>query len=596
MSNGRRLVRAILFILLYLISPVALSGNMAFQWLEVPYGELTLDEVRSVPSSQWQSVSADETLNQGFSDSDYWLKVSLPVVKRNRLLDIGYPLLDEVSVYWTVGGQVIETHHTGDTLPFNSRPIVHRNFVFLVPTSPEPLTAWVRVHTNGSAQIPVSVTPSAEFLAKEQASFGWQAMFVGVVLALVLYNFFLFVMVRDTTYLWYVATVFTTSLVQLNFNGLLFQWLWPNIPWLNEFVTAPLVGAALIFGVTFTIKFLSLRQFSPASYRLLWLFRLLAILLLGYSIFVSYHTGIALVSALAAIGTPMIWLLALRLWRRGQALAGYYVLAWTPLLVGHLALATSKLGLIPRSLFTEMAPQAGVAIEAVLLSFALAYRINIERQKRQEAQDHALAVQRDANLTLESRVQARTEELQKANELLKAASLTDGLTGVANRRRFDEKLKEEWQRAVRHDQALSLIMVDIDHFKKVNDTLGHLTGDDCLIAVAHAIDNEVQRSIDLLARLGGEEFAVLLPSTDREGAAIVAERLRVAVERSEMDLGDGRAAVTLTISLGVATLVACPNTDPQELIRRADEALYRAKNTGRNRVVVWRDNQTTTVN
>ncbi|QBM18600.1 hypothetical protein MARI_27410 [Marinobacter sp. JH2] len=114
----------------------------------------------------------------------------------------------------------------------------------------------------------------------------------------------------------------------------------------------------------------------------------------------------------------------------------------------------------------------------------------------------ALAVQREANLMLESRVQARTEELQSANELLKAASLTDGLTGVANRRRFDEKLNEEWQRAVRHGQELSLIMLDVDHFKKMNDSLGHLTGDDCLVAVAHAIDNEVQRSIDLLARYG----------------------------------------------------------------------------------------------
>ncbi|WP_316933405.1 diguanylate cyclase [Marinobacter sp. AL4B] len=588
-------MRAILFILLYLISPAALSGNMAFQWLEVPYGELSLDEVRTVSSNQWQSVSADETFNQGFSDSDYWLKVSLPVVKRNRLLDIGYPLLDEVSVYWTVAGQVIETHHTGDTLPFDSRPIVHRNFVFLVPTSTKPLTAWVRVHTNGSAQIPVSVMPSADFLAKEQASFGWQAMFVGVVLALVLYNFFLFAMVRDTTYLWYVATVLTTSLVQLNFNGLLFQWLWPNMPWLNQFVTAPLVGAALIFALTFTIKFLALRQFSPTSYRLFWVFRVLAFVFIGYSTFVSYHSGIVLVSALAAIGTPVVWLVALRLWRRGQALAGYYVLAWTPLLVGHLALATSKLGLVPRSLFTEMAPQAGVAIEAVLLSFALAYRINIEREKRQEAQDHALAVQREANLMLESRVQARTEELQSANELLKAASLTDGLTGVANRRRFDEKLNEEWQRAVRHGQELSLIMLDVDHFKKVNDSLGHLTGDDCLVAVAHAIDNEVQRSIDLLARYGGEEFAVLLPTTDSEGAAIVAERLRVAVERSSVESGGDKISVNLTISLGVATLLASQHTDPQEMIRRADEALYRAKNTGRNRVVVWRDSQTTTV-
>ncbi|WP_320158926.1 diguanylate cyclase [Marinobacter litoralis] len=588
-------MRAILIILLTLISPIALSGPAAFQWLEASYGELALDDVRAVPASQWQSVSADETLNRGFSDSDYWLKVTLPVDKRNRLLVVGYPLLDEVSLYWEVDGQIIETHHTGDTLPFNSRPIVHRNFVFLAPPSSEPLTAWMRVHTNGSAQIPVAVMPSAEFLAKEQASFGWQAMFVGVVFSLALYNFFLFAMVRDITYLWYVLTVFTTSLVQLNFNGLLFQWVWPTFPRLNEFITAPLVGASLIFALTFTIKFLTLKQFSPLGYRLLWFLRLTTLLLIGYSLFVSYHSGIALVSALAAICTPIAWLVALRLWLRGQTLAGYYVLAWTPLLVGHLALATSKLGLLPRSEFTEMAPQAGVAIEAVLLSFALAYRINIERKKRQEAQEHALVVQREANLTLETRVRERTEELQNANQLLKAASLTDGLTGVANRRRFDEKLNEEWQRAIRHEHELSLIMVDIDHFKQVNDTFGHLVGDDCLVAVANVIDNEVQRSIDLLARFGGEEFVVLLPTTGSEGAGVVAERLRTAVEGSPVKVSDGGAPVNLTISLGVATLLATQGADPQELMRRADEALYRAKAGGRNRVVVWRNSQPTTI-
>ncbi|MCK0106699.1 7TM-DISM domain-containing protein [Marinobacter sp. S0848L] len=151
MSNGRYVVRAILFILLYLTSPIALSGPVAFQWLAVPYDELTLEDVRSTPATEWHTVSAEDTFNHGFSDKDYWLKVSLPVDKRNRLLVIGYPLLDEVSVYWTVAGQLIETHHTGDKLPFSSRPIVHRNFVFLVPASTEPLTAWVRAHTDGLA-------------------------------------------------------------------------------------------------------------------------------------------------------------------------------------------------------------------------------------------------------------------------------------------------------------------------------------------------------------------------------------------------------------------------------------------------------------
>ena len=293
-----------------------------------------------------------------------------------------------------------------------------------------------------------------------------------------------------------------------------------------------------------------------------------------------------MVSGLAALVTPAAWVVGVLVWRRGQVLAGFYVLAWTPLLLGHLALAVSKLGLAPIGAFTEFAPQVGVALEAILLSFALAYRINIERQKRQQAQALALKTQREANLTLEARVMERTEELQKVNDKLKAVSLTDGLTQVANRRRFDEKLDEEWTRLIRSEQELSLIIIDIDYFKKVNDTFGHLAGDDCLVAVSNLINNEVKRTEDLLARYGGEEFAVLLPTTTSDEAMLIAERIRQAVELSPITTSQDIAPIKLTISLGVATLIPDQNSRCQTLIKFADEALYRAKASGRNRVVV----------
>ncbi|WP_288372998.1 7TM-DISM domain-containing protein, partial [uncultured Marinobacter sp.] len=224
---------------------------MGFQWLEVPDGSLGIDGVRSLPKERWQAHEADTVLNLGFSDGTFWLRVEVPPEPRNRLLQVGYPLLDEVSVYWEQAGNIVETWHTGDTLPFRSRPIEHRTFVFLVPSNTEPVTAWVRVKTQGSIQIPVKVTPSAEFHAYEQIAYGWQAMFVGVVVALALYNLFLFAIVRYPTYLWYVLTVLSAGLVQLNFNGLLFQWFWPNLPVINQYLTAPLValGLSLAFGL-----------------------------------------------------------------------------------------------------------------------------------------------------------------------------------------------------------------------------------------------------------------------------------------------------------------------------------------------------------
>jgi diguanylate cyclase (GGDEF)-like protein len=587
----KRQVPCVLLILLCLAAmataPVQ-AAPVAFKWLEAPKETLSLGEVRALPPESWQSFGADDVFNHGFSDGSFWLKVQVPPEPANRVLEISYPLLDEVSVHWVLGGEVIQSHHTGDTLPFSSRPIYHRNFVFLVPSNTEPVTAFVRVQTLGSVQIPVEVTPSAAFLANEQLSYGWQTVFLGIIIAMALYNLFLFAIVRHATYLWYVLTVVTTGLVQLNFHGLLFQWLWPDAPGINRYFTVPAISLALFFAVMFTLRFLNVRLYSLASYRFLQFLLAGAVFSFLYGIFGSYQAGIVLVSVLAAVATPAAWLIGVQVWRKGQILGGFYVLAWTPLLIGHLILALSKLGVMPRSFLTEFVPQLGVALEVILLSFAMAYRINLERRRRHEAQEQALAIQQQANQTLEMRVHERTEELERANERLRSISLTDGLTQVANRRRFDQKLEEEWKRAQRHGHPLSLLLLDIDHFKKVNDELGHLVGDDCLSEVAALCAAEVQRSEDLLARYGGEEFSILLPATPEQGAVQVAERVRQAVARSPVYSGAAVAPVSLTISVGVATLVPGLDMEPQELIRQADDALYAAKESGRNRVMVAR--------
>lgn len=587
----KRQAHCILLILLCLTALVATSvqaAPVAFDWLEAPKQTLSLGEVRTLPPDRWQSFGADGVFNRGFSDGSFWLRIEVPPKPANRVLEIGYPLLDEVSVHWVLDGELIQSHHTGDTLPFSSRPIYHRNFVFLVPSNTEPVTAFVRVETLGSVQIPVEVTPSAAFLANEQLSYGWQTVFLGIVLAMALYNLFLFAIVRHATYLWYVLTVVTTGLVQLNFHGLLFQWLWPDMPGINRYFTVPAISVALFFAAIFILRFLNVRLYSLASYRFLQFLLVGAVGSFLYGIFGSYQAGIVLISVLAAIATPAAWLIGVQVWRKGQVLGGFYVLAWTPLLIGHLILALSKLGVMPRSFLTEFVPQLGVALEVILLSFAMAYRINLERRRRHEAQEQALAIQQQANQTLEIWVQERTEELERANERLRSISLTDGLTQVANRRRFDQKLEEEWKRAQRHGQPLSLLLLDIDHFKRVNDELGHLVGDDCLSDVAARCASEVQRPEDLLARYGGEEFSILLPATPEQGATQVAERVRQAVARSPMHSGAGIAPVSLTISVGVATLVPGLDMEPQELIRQADDALYAAKESGRNRVMVAR--------
>jgi diguanylate cyclase (GGDEF)-like protein len=187
--------------------------------------------------------------------------------------------------------------------------------------------------------------------------------------------------------------------------------------------------------------------------------------------------------------------------------------------------------------------------------------------------------------SLERRVAERTAQLEDANRKLATLSATDGLTGLANRRHFDEALRSEFARATRTGQTLALIMLDVDHFKKFNDHYGHQAGDACLTRVAQALAAGTRRASDLTARYGGEEFAIVLPHTGAEAARAIGEGLRRAIAALAIPHA-GAAAGRVTISVGIALQPARGGGDPDALLRRADAALYRAKDGGRDCVVL----------
>jgi diguanylate cyclase (GGDEF)-like protein len=171
--------------------------------------------------------------------------------------------------------------------------------------------------------------------------------------------------------------------------------------------------------------------------------------------------------------------------------------------------------------------------------------------------------------------------LERANVQLAHLSTTDGLTGIANRRLFDQTLLAEWQRSARSQQPLSLLMVDIDHFKRYNDHYGHLAGDDCLRRVARILESCVMRSGELVARYGGEEFALLLPGTDAHEANVVARRCHDELQKACISHANSPASPWLGISIGVASATATQDSLPETLLGSADTALYRAKDNGR---------------
>ncbi|WP_417614893.1 diguanylate cyclase domain-containing protein [Oceanisphaera sp.] len=174
--------------------------------------------------------------------------------------------------------------------------------------------------------------------------------------------------------------------------------------------------------------------------------------------------------------------------------------------------------------------------------------------------------------------------LKLQSDLLRSIAMMDGLTRIANRRKFDEELTISWRACLREGRPLSLVLLDLDCFKQFNDRYGHQQGDACLTAVAEALNRSVRRPLDLVARYGGEEFVCILPGTDSQGGLKCAEVMRAAVKALKIEHQDSAAGPFVSISLGVATQIPHADASPEALLAAADEQLYQAKRAGRDRV------------
>jgi diguanylate cyclase (GGDEF)-like protein len=237
---------------------------------------------------------------------------------------------------------------------------------------------------------------------------------------------------------------------------------------------------------------------------------------------------------------------------------------------------------IPESAFREHLSSNPGPLMALLRVFSDRSRRDLDAlaSDNLKLQAYAAEVEEKNRELLEAR-----RQLEEKNRLLERLSAIDTLTGIANRRRFDDVLRQEWRRASRDETTLSLLFCDIDYFKSFNDSYGHQAGDECLVRVGQAMDEALNRPGDLVARYGGEEFVALLVDTDADGARLVAEKMRQRVLALGIEHRASSVAPHLTVSLGVATVRPEPGLRPEDLVSRADRALYAAKLGGRNRVV-----------
>lgn len=431
----------------------------------------------------------------------------------------------------------------------------------------------------------------------------------GVLFAMLGYNFCLFIFLRERSYWRYCVYVIASILYVLMMSGAGFAYVWGEVNWINRNVYGVLPALAFWAAGSFVEGYLLLRErgdWITVATRVI-LYTWVAIMV-GQVLLDAYWLN-GLTDGLAYLSCVYFIFVSSYLWYRGNVLAKYLAIAWFPLILTTFYLLLGLSGTLVFSPLMLNLQTAGFTLEVFLLSMALAARINYDRQQRIAAQNTAmqstiearearerelaaqtrlLAQEQEAKERLHEEVASRTRELQHAlssleqvNRQLKAVSETDGLTGLRNRGNFDATLAAELNAARRKQDHLALLLIDIDHFKQINDSYGHQAGDQCLKLIAQCLQSQLKRSRDYCARYGGEEFCILLPDTPPDQAAIVAERLRAAVAALEVPV-DGET-LSLTISLGFTSVRTGSTTTSDALLMCADKALYRAKREGRNR-------------
>ncbi|MEO6226572.1 MAG: diguanylate cyclase [Thermomonas sp.] len=520
----------------------------------------------------------------GFQDGAYWFH--LTVVNHNTdeprwILVQEYALSDNLDLYLRYpDGHVV--HETGgDHVSFSTRYIRYRhpNFRIELPLG-QPVELLLRVQSQSSMQVPlVLYTPRAfaEVLRDAQFSTG---LYYGIVLALVIYNLVLWLMLRDSGYFWYLWHIAAFGLVLFTLNGYGFEYVWPEWPWMADAAVPLSICLALIGMQLFSRSFLELQERWPIgnaiSLAISAFFGVLAIV----STQADYHVVTPLASKAVLIGLAWIIAAAIVMLRRGYKPARLFLLAWALFLAGTAMFTLLAFGLVPRNFWTLNGVQIGSALEMLLLSLALGSRYASLRFEN-------IRIVQQANEQLERSVIDRTKQLRtamaqlgEANVQLRDYSQRDPLTGAYNRRHFREALEQALDTSKHSGKPLALLLLDLDHFKQVNDTYGHLAGDDCLLHAAHLLEEVVGARGGLVARFGGEEFVAVLPSTDSQTALQVAEAVRQHIHQSPVVTQ--RHSIRLSASIGVHTVNACRDTAPEDVIRFADEALYRAKDDGRN--------------
>ena len=543
--------------------------------------EMTINDVAS---GRIKGVLTSSRFYVQSTDINYWFCFSL-VNRSNRVIDrvisFDESYAEEATLYYRQDDSWHE-ERAGLAVPLDQRPVHNRNPIFLVNLQPrQSKTVYMKLHSNyGMLTIGVYCETPESFLNREQLNTAYYMFYFGAACALIIYNFFLFVSLREKLYLYYVLHGLCYITWVLMYSG--FD-LYTGISESLHYRINSITNFILTFLALFTKSLLQTHINMPKIDKVLSVIAITAFVS-GIVSFIEIHyyqylTFIALPSYFFFMFVGIYASL------KRITLSFFYLVSMGLYFTGIILLSLLLMDMLPYNLFTRYFYLPGSLAEFSIFSLALAYRVKLLQNQNIAYQQELIQSERNANVKLEKLVTKRTAKLKKANEELAQIAKIDGLTSLANRRFLNERLNHEWRRLKRERGQFSVIMCDIDHFKKFNDHYGHQEGDECLIKVAKIINQSVRRPGDLAARYGGEEFLILLPNTDTQGSVAIAEKIRSTLEKVAIEHIKSDTANYVTMSFGVASIKPhYEENEPEKLVSLADKALYKAKAQGRNQV------------
>ena len=568
----------------------------------------TLNALLKQPIDWQQEPDLPVGLKPG--DKYLWLKISFDNTQHHQvplLVTIANNLIDSVTAYHVQPNSAILTLGMGDALPLMKRPIKYESLVVPLQLKGQSRSElYLQIAHHGVVNAPISIwSPNAylKYKSKFNLLFG---LLAGFLAALALTLFALYFVTQKRYFLYGTAFLTLVWLCNIHLYGFGYRFFYPDWQWFQQHGQGLLSLSAtlLLFPILNYCSVQKLKQRPTPTFK--WVLTLACLLVLALTFFSITSALLAALTIAFIISLFCLYLLA-----KSQQPSRKTMLA---VVIGHSIVISYQLtvavGVQSGSFLNQLGFFSLFVAESVVVAFLIIQLYIKERDSKLAKQQQRLAhtqaedallkeklkLQEQAQLDLESNIEERTfelqvtlRELQEKNRELERVNMEDPLTKVKNRRYFDKRLQMEVRRSRREQSVLSLVILDIDHFKKINDNYGHLVGDQAICEFANLINRFLRRPQDEVFRYGGEEFILLLPNTDSDGAVEVAERVRAATQ--EMVIKVGEHELNFTTSAGVYSAVVTDPHSPQLYTDNADKALYQAKAQGRNRVVTYQSKQ-----